>query len=108
MDDLDANMIAAFPDHLENERANSPAIRNCRRAALRSFFKHLLRNDLDNALRYTPMLALPSKWARLQPARYLEAAEIRAIIDARQTRQRWRDSTRCCFFSIIAARGSAR
>lgn len=67
LDDFDADMIAAFLDHLETGRSNSAATRNCRRAALRSFFKHLLRNDLDHALRYTQVLALPSKRARLRP-----------------------------------------
>ncbi|WP_287331873.1 site-specific integrase [Mesorhizobium sp.] len=109
LDDLDANMIAAFLDHLETTRSNSAATRNCRRAALRSFFKHLLRNDLDHALRYTQVLALPAKRAPLPPGHYLEAPDIRAIIEApdRRTRQGWRDYT-LLLFSTIAAHGSAR
>lgn len=108
LDDLDADMIAAFLDHLENGRSNSAATRNCRRAALRSFFKHLLRNDLDHALRYTQVLALPSKRARLRPARYLEAADIRAIIGVpdRRTRQGWRDYTLLLFLYNCGARVS--
>jgi site-specific recombinase XerD len=108
LDDLDANMIAAFLDHLETTRSNSAATRNCRRAALRSFFKHLLRNDLDHALRYTQVLALPSKRARLRPAHYLEAHDIRAIIEApdRRTRQGWRDHTLLLFLYNCGARVS--
>ena len=78
--DLDADMIAGFLDHIETHRSNSVATRNCRRAALRSFFKHLVRNDLDHSLQYTRVLALPSKKARQRPATYLEAADVRAII----------------------------
>jgi len=106
LDDLDADTIAAFLDHLETGRSNSAATRNCRRAALRSFFKHLLRNDLDHALRYTQVLALPSKRARRQPAHYLEAPDIRAIIDApdRRTRQGWRDYTLLLFLYNCGAR----
>ncbi len=80
LDDLNADLITRFLDHLESERSNSAATRNCRRAALRSFFKHLLRNDLDHALQYTQVLALPSKKARQKPATYLEAVDVRAII----------------------------
>src|SRR5665647_2619959 len=80
LDDLNADLITRFLDHLESERSNSAATRNCRGAALRSFFKHLLRNDLDHALQYTQILALPSKKARQKPATYLEAVDVRAII----------------------------
>lgn len=44
--DLDVHVVPRFLDHLETERSNSAATRNCRRAAVRGFFKHLLRNDL--------------------------------------------------------------
>jgi site-specific recombinase XerD len=108
LDDFDADMIATFLDHLEAGRSNSATTRNCRRAALRSFFKHLLRNDLDHALRYTQVLALPSKRARLRPAHYLEASDIRAIIEApdRRTRQGWRDYTLLLFLYNCGARVS--
>jgi site-specific recombinase XerD len=78
--DLDADAIAAFLDHIEVDRSNSAATRNCRRAALRGFFRHLLRNDLDHSLQYTRVLAIPSKKARQRPATYLEVDDVRAII----------------------------
>jgi site-specific recombinase XerD len=80
LSDLDADAIAAFLDHIEISRTNSAATRNCRRAALRSFFKHLLRNDITHSLQYTRILAIPSKKARQKPATYLEAADVRALI----------------------------
>jgi site-specific recombinase XerD len=106
LEDIDAGTVAAFLDHLEAGRANSAATRNCRRAALRSFFRHLLRNDLDNALRYTQVLALPSKRARQRPATYLEAADVRAIIGNpdRRTRDGWRDYTLLLFLYNCGAR----
>lgn len=108
LDDLDADLIARFLDHLETERSNSAATRNCRRAALRSFFKHLLRNDLDHALRYTQVLALPSKRSRQRSATYLEAADVRAIIAApdRGSREGWRDYTLLLFLFNCGARVS--
>jgi len=52
-----------FLDHIEADRSNAAATRNCRRAALRSFIKHLLRNDLAHSLQYTQILAIPFKKA---------------------------------------------
>jgi site-specific recombinase XerD len=43
--DLDVDAITGFLDHIEINRSNSAATRNCRRAALRSFF------TLDPAVR---------------------------------------------------------
>lgn len=91
--DLDADAIAGFLDHIELNRSNSAATRNCRRAALRSFFKHLIRNDLAHSLQYTRVLAIPSKKARQRPATYLEADDVRALIAKpdRRTADGWRD-----------------
>src|SRR4051812_36235688 len=41
--DLDADAVTGFLDHIETSRSNSAATRNCRRAAIRGFFKHLVR-----------------------------------------------------------------
>ncbi|BAB54698.1 site-specific integrase [Mesorhizobium japonicum] len=108
LEDLNADTIAGFLDHLESERSNSAATRNCRRAALRSFFKHLLRNDLDNALRYTRVLALPAKRMKQKPVTYLEAVDVRAIIGNpdRRTHDGWRDHTLLLFLYNSAARVS--
>ena len=46
---LDADTIVEFLNHIEATRSNSVATRNCRRAALRSLFKHLVRNDLAHS-----------------------------------------------------------
>src|SRR5215475_13070503 len=45
LEDLDTKAVAAFLDHIQTSRSNSASTRNCRRTAIRSFFKHLLRND---------------------------------------------------------------
>ena len=108
LDDLDADTVAGFFDHIETERSNSVATRNCRRAAIRSFFKHLVRNDLSHSLQYTRVLALPSKKARQRPATYLEAADVRAIIanPDRRTATGWRDYTLLLFLYNCGARVS--
>jgi integrase/recombinase XerD len=91
---------------LINEGSLEAATRNCRRAALRSFFKHLLRNDLPHSLQYTRVLAMPSKKARQRPATYLEADDVRAIIAKpdRSTADGWRDFALLLFLYNCGAR----
>jgi integrase/recombinase XerD len=106
LDDLDVDAIAAFLDHIEISRSNSSATRNCRRAAIRSFLKHLVRNDLARAMQYSRVLAIPSKKARQRPSTYLEADEVRAIIAKpdRQTLDGWRDYTLLLFLYNCGSR----
>ncbi len=106
--DLNADAVAGFLEHIETNRLNSTATRNCRRAALRSFFKHLVRNDLAHSLQYTRVLAIPSKKARQRPATYLEADDVRAIIAKpdRHTIDGWRDYALLLFLYNCGARVS--
>lgn len=108
LSDLDADAVASFLDHVESERKNSAATRNCRRAAIRSFFKHLVRNDLAHSQQYTRVLAIPSKKARQRPATYLEADDVRAIIGKpdRRTPDGWRDYALLLFLYNCGARVS--
>src|SRR5487761_2577196 len=106
--DLDAETIGDFLDHIEAARSNSAVTRNCRRAAIRSFFKHLIRNDLTHSQQYMQALAIPSKKARQRPATYLEADDVRAIIanPDRRTASGWRDYTLLLFLYNCGARVS--
>ena len=52
--DLDASLIAAFLDHLEQHRGNSPRTRNNRLAAIRSLFAWFWNRI------HSPMRPLPS------------------------------------------------
>lgn len=106
--DLDAHAVAGFLDHIETTRSNAAATRNCRRAALRSFFKHLMRNDPTRSLQYMRVLAIPSKKARQRPATYLEADDVRAILAEpdRRTADGWRDYALLLFLYNCGARVS--
>jgi integrase/recombinase XerD len=106
--DLDVDAITDFLDHIEINRSNSAATRNCRRAAIRSFFKHLVRNDLAHSRQYTRVLAIPSKKARQRPATYLEADDVRAIIAKpdQRTVDGWRDYALLLFLYNCGARVS--
>jgi integrase/recombinase XerD len=101
-------VIACFLDYIESKRENSAATRNCRRAAIRSFFKHLVRNDLVHSQQYAQVLAIPAKKARQRPATYLEADDVRAIIAKpdRRTPDGWRDYTLFLFLYNSGARVS--
>src|SRR5439155_1615555 len=78
------------------------------RAAIRSFFKHLVRNDLAHSQQYMRVLAIPSKKTRQRPATYLEADDVRAIIATpdRRTADGWRDYTLLLFLYNCGARVS--
>ncbi|MCF7768993.1 site-specific integrase [Achromobacter pulmonis] len=108
LSDLDADTVGLFLDHIETERSNSASTRNCRRAAIRSFFKHLVRNDLAHSQQYTRVLAIPSKKTRQHPAVYLEADDVRAILGKpdRRTLDGWRDYTLLLFLYNCGARVS--
>lgn len=79
--DLDVESAVAFLDHLESTRGNTPATRNCRLAALRTFFRYVAHHDPVNAGQYQVVLSLPSKRSGLRPATYLEPEQARALID---------------------------
>lgn len=108
LSDLDADMVTHFLEHIETERSNSAATRNSRRTAIRSFFKHVLRDDLAHSQQYMRVLAIPAKKARQRPATYLEAEDVRLIINMpdRRTSEGWRDYTLLLFLYNCGARVS--
>lgn len=106
--DIDVDAVTRFLDHIEAQRSNSAATRNCRRAAIRAFFKHLLRNDLAHSQQYMRVLAIPAKKTRQRPATYLEAQDARLIINMpdKRIRNGWRDYTLLLFLYNCGARVS--
>lgn len=108
LSDIDAEAVGHFLDHIEATRSNSAITRNCRRAAIRSFVKHLVRNDLTHSLQYARVLAIPSKKARQRPATYLETDDVRAILGNpdRRIPDGWRDYTLLLFLYNSGARVS--
>ena len=80
VDDVKADAVLAFLEHVETVRHNTPASRNCRLAALRGFAAHLLRQDIARAAQYQRILAIPSKKTRHQPVTYWEPEVVAAIL----------------------------
>lgn len=108
LDDVRADAILAFLDHVESQRGNSAATRNCRLAALRSFAQHLLRNDVMRVDQYGRILAIPSKKVLLRAVPYLEPEEARGVIAAVDPRspQAGRDRALLLFLYNTGARVS--
>ena len=64
---MTAETVSHLIDHIEANQSNSavPSIR--RRAAIRNFFKRLVRGDPAHSQRYMRALAIPAKKARQRP-----------------------------------------
>ena len=108
LSDLSVEAVSAFLVHLESQRANTAATRNCRLAALRAFYKHLIRHDPTRAEQYYRVLSLPSKKARPAATSYLEPEDVRLILAQpdRRTVFGLRDYTLLLFLYNTGARVS--
>lgn len=84
--DLNVETIKNYLSHLESNRANTHVTRNCRLAAIRSFFKHLIRQDPQHAEQYYRVLSLPSKKTRTCRSLYLEPEDMRLILKQQDQR----------------------
>lgn len=80
LEDIRADLVLAFLDHLEEVRGNTASTRNNRLAAIHSLVAHLLRHDLTRAEQYRQILAIPAKRSRIPAPSYLEPNEARALI----------------------------
>jgi site-specific recombinase XerD len=87
-DDLSAEVISAFLDHLEHDRANSPRSRNARLAALRSLFRYASLRHPEHAQLIQQVLAIPQKRYDKATVSFLEPAEVDALLAA-PDRSRW-------------------
>jgi integrase/recombinase XerD len=88
LDDVGANTVLAFLEHIETKRGNSATTRNCRLAAVRSFVQYLLRHDVTRAGQYGAILAIRTKRATRRTITYLEPEEARELIAAIDARSR--------------------
>jgi site-specific recombinase XerD len=92
VEDVTAEHVLAFLDHLESNRRNVASTRNLRLTALRSLCRHLLRHDPARAGQYQRVLSLPSKKASVPVVTYLEPEEMRVLL--RQPDRRRRNEAR--------------
>ena len=80
--DLDAPLIAAFLDHLEQHRGNSPRTRNNRLAAIRSLFAWAALRHPEHAATIGRVLAITPKRYQRNLVTYLTSEETDALAAA--------------------------
>ena len=80
IDDLAAPTIAAFLDHLEQERGVTISSRNTRLAAVRSLFHFAAYRHPEHAALIQRVLAIPSKRGERALVCFLTAPEVDAIL----------------------------
>jgi site-specific recombinase XerD len=81
-DDLNAQVISAFLDHLETDRHNSARSRNARLAALRSLFRYAAMRHPEHSQLIQQVLAIPQKRFDRAMVSFLDAAELDALLAA--------------------------
>ena len=82
LEQLDAGLISAFLEYLEDKRKNAPVTRNVRLAAIKSFF-HFLEYRQPAALEHVRrVLAIPFKKTDRRLVPYLLREEMQAVLDA--------------------------
>ncbi len=80
--DLDAPVISAFLDYLEQERGTSARSRNVRLAAIHAFFHYAALHVPSHSGLIQRVLAIPSKRYDRTPIAFLTGAEIDALLAA--------------------------
>ena len=88
IEDLDAPLIGAFLDHLEDQRANSVRSRNTRLAAIHSLFRFAALQHPEHAALIARVLAIPPKRCNRAVVSFLNGEEIDALLAAPDT-SRW-------------------
>ncbi len=83
--DLDADMIGSFLSHLEEERDCSPASRNVRLAAIRSFFRFVANREPRHLHQCRQILAIPGKRHDRPAVTWLDRDETAALVGAPDT-----------------------
>ena len=103
-DDLDAPLVGAFLDHLEQQRKNSARSRNARLAAIRALFRYAALRHPDLSALIERVLAIPPKRFEKKLVTFLTEEEIGAFLAAsdRTTRTGRRDHA---LFGLAAQTG---
>jgi integrase/recombinase XerD len=86
--DLDAPLVGAFLDHLENERGNSVRTRNARLAAIHALFSFAALRHLECAAVVQRVTAIPPKRFDRKFVTYLSEPEAAALLAAPDTATR--------------------
>jgi len=104
--ELTASEVSAFLQYTEQERHDSIGTRNCRLAALRSFFGFVAGREPAIVAQCAEVLHIPTKKAPVHAPCYLDTAEIEAILAQpdRSTLEGQRDHALLSFLYNTGAR----
>lgn len=80
--DITPENVIAFLEHLEADRRNGAATRNARLAAIHAFARYAAASHPEHLELCQRILGVPFKRARQRVVEYLDADEIRALLDA--------------------------
>jgi integrase/recombinase XerD len=81
-DHLAPDDVLAFLDHLERDRGNCVSTRNARLAAIHAFARHAAAGAPEHIELCQSLLAIPFKRAAAPAVEYLDADEIRTLLQA--------------------------
>ena len=79
--DLNATTIVAFLDHLQTQRGSTASTRNVRLSAIHSFFEYVGGEHPEHLDQAQRVLSIAFKRTDHRTVEYLEAAELRAILE---------------------------
>lgn len=106
LEDLVGGEVLAFLHHIEKERKATIRTRNCRLAAIRSFFSFVADREPLAAQQCAEVLRVPYKKAPKRALCYLESAEVSALLSQpdRTKTEGQRDHTLLSFLYNTGAR----
>jgi site-specific recombinase XerD len=82
LEQIDARLVTAFLEHLEDVRKNAAVTRNVRLAAIKSFFRFLEYRQPASLEQIRRVLAIPFKKTDTRLVPYLLREELQAVLDA--------------------------
>jgi site-specific recombinase XerD len=85
IDDLDAELICAFLNHLEQDRGNSARTRNARLAAIHSLYKYAALRHPEHLHTIGRVIAIPFKRHQRGGLTYLNLDEVKTLLAAPDT-----------------------
>lgn len=102
--DLDAELVAAFLDHLESERGCGARTRNARLAAIRSLYRYAALRHPEHAAVIERVLAIPPKRFERNLITFLTEEEVEALLAA-PDRSSWAGRRDRALFALAAQTG---
>jgi len=82
LEELDAEFLETFLEHLEHERGNTPRTRNHRLSALHAFFRYVSLAEPAISMQCQRILAIPAKRFATGPVEFLTEEEATALVSA--------------------------